>query len=244
MSLFPQGDPVEEARLLLPWYITGKLDKAEREFVERMLAQHPSLQAEYHDELTMVNLIRNNASLLQLSTMDSTAQRFEKLMKRIERETAPVAPATITPPKPASTKPSWINYLRQWIPRATWLTPANAVFATFLVIQVALLGWFNQSLQQVNPEGTYVSAAVSETPPTVAATDEMTLLVEFRDNVQIHQLRQFLQQWNARIVESPENDDFFRLRVRGVSKADQRSDAILEQMQQHQNLIAFIGREY
>lgn len=47
MDLYPNGDPVEEARLLLPWYITGKLTEAERALVERMLEQHTDLKEEY-----------------------------------------------------------------------------------------------------------------------------------------------------------------------------------------------------
>ena len=249
MSLFPQGNPIEEARLLLPWYITGKLSEAEHEFVERVLAQHPSLQAEYRDELAMVGLIRNNASLLQLSTMDSTPQRLDKLMKRIERETrhteSPAVPTQPTPLKPpAQVKPSWADFLRQWIPNATWFTPANAVFATLLVIQAGLLGWFSQSSFTTNPENIYVSATVSEAPTTVAVTKGMTLLVGFRDEAQIQQLRQFLHQWNAHIIDGPDNNDLFRLQVRDVPATDQRSEVILEQMQQDQNVIAFIGREF
>ena len=252
MSLFPQGDPIEEARLLLPWYITGKLSEAEREFVERMLTQHPSLQAEHRDELAMVGLIRNNASLLQLSTMDSTPQRLDKLMKRIEREARHAEPPAVAPAEPApiprkpltQVKPSWADFLRQLIPSATWLTPANAVFATLLVIQAGLLGWFSQSSLAPGSESIYVSASVSEAPTTVAVTKGMTLLVGFRDEAQIQQLRQFLHQWNAHIIDGPDNNDLFRLQVRDVPAADQRSEVILEQMQQDQNVIAFIGREF
>ncbi|QTR50634.1 anti-sigma factor [Candidatus Thiothrix anitrata] len=248
MSLFPQGDPVEEARLLLPWYITGKLGDAERELVERMLAQHPSLQAEYRNELNMVGLIRDNASLLQLSTVDSTTQRLDKLMKRIERETQHVAPPVVSVESAhhqpsVKPKPSWADFLRKLIPDATWFTPANTVFASLLVIQIGLLGWYSNSLT-VNPETIYVSASVSETPATVAVTQGMTLLVSFRDEAQIRQLRQFLHQWNAHIIDGPDNNDLFRLQIRDVPATDQRSEVILEQMQQDQNVIAFIGREF
>jgi hypothetical protein len=245
MSLFPNGDPAEEARLLLPWYITGKLTEPERRLVEQMLAQNPELKSDYQRELRMVGLIRENTSLLQLTTVDSTPQRLDKLMKRIEREesakAAPAArPTTTAKPKAAL---GWWQRLRNLLPDSGWLTPANAVFATLLVMQVGVLGWFAH-LVTAPTEDLYVSASVADKQTAVPVTDGMKLLVEFKDNAQVQELRSFLLKWNAHITDGPDANNLFKIEIRDTPATDKRSAVILQQMQQDQAVVTFIGQEF
>ena len=242
MSLYPPGDPVEEARLLLPWYITGKLNESERNLVERMLEIHPELADEYRRELKLVDIIRANNSLLELSAVDTTQQRLEKLMKRIERA-EPVNAAL-----PASAPPrDWYVEAKQWLRKLlpTWegLTPVNAVFAVLLLIQAGFLGWFANSVNG-QPEGIYVSATVADNPSAVPVVKGMVLLVDFNGNAQIKQVREFLQHWNARILDGPNDTGYFKIEMKDVPSSDPQAGTILQQMQQDNAVIAFIGREY
>lgn len=253
MSRYQQGDPVEEARLLLPWYITGKLNEPERTLVEDMLQQHPALKEDYLRELRMVDLIRANASLLELTTVDSTQQRLDKLMKRIQREenasphvaSPPLPHAPETRPHNTSIKPGgFMETLRKFIPTFEWLTPTNAVFASLLLIQAGLVGWFAHSSMGKQQEGIYLSASDVSNEVAVPAVKGMVLLVDFNEQASIGQVRDFLNKWNARIMDGPDANNLFKLEIRNVAPTDPRADAVLQQMQQDPALVLFAGRGY
>ncbi|OQX05113.1 MAG: hypothetical protein BWK73_34470 [Thiothrix lacustris] len=247
MSLYPHGDPVEEARLLLPWYITGKLTAPERKLVERMLETHPELADEYRRELKLVDMIRANTALLELSAVDTTQQRLEKLMKRIERDERANAVPASAPVSPRIPPRDRLGEAKQWIrnllPSWQGLTPANAVFAFLLLLQAGFLGWFANTVSNP-PEGIYVSATVAADPAAVPVVKGMVLLVDFNGDARIRQVREFLSQWNARILDGPNETGYFKIEMKGVVSSDPQASAILQQMQQDNAVIAFIGREY
>lgn len=245
MSQYPHGDPVEEARLLLPWYITGKLSESERKLVEQMLAKHSMLQDEYQRELKMVDMIRANTGLLQLSAVDTTHNRLDKLMKRIGQEEQ-AKTQSVAPPHTKRSVWSWdiVSFLRNLLPNITWLTPANAVFATLLLVQAGFLGWFIQS-NAPQPRSLYTTATVAEDQNAISVTKGLVLLVDFHAEAQVQQVRDFLHQWNARIVDGPDDNNLFKIEVKGIQPSDQQqSNLILQQMQQNQTVVAFIGQEY
>lgn len=248
MNSYPHGNPLEEARLLLPWYITGRLTEAEKTLVETMLAQYPELREEYEREINMVGLIRENSSLLQLTALDTTQQRLDKLMKRIERTDHDKADTETSHFPPPVAKPAkagrWREFLRGLWPENGWLTPANAVFASLLAIQAGFIGWYAHAMTSNNTETVYVSASVVENKQPLPIVKGMVLLVDFNEESKFQQVRDFLRQWNARIMDGPDSGNLFRIEVRDVNPDDKRSDAVLQQMQQDQTLVSFIGREY
>lgn len=247
MSLYPHGDPVEEARLLLPWYITGKLSESERKLVERILETHPELADEYQRELKLVDMIRANTALLELSAVDTTQQRLEKLMKRIEREEQTNPAESSVPSRQFAPKPDWLGEVKQWVRKLlpTWegLTPVNAVFALLLLIQAGFLGWFAHSASS-QQEGIYVSATVAGDSTALPVVNGMVLLVDFNGDARIQQVKEFLLHWNARILDGPNDTGYFKIEMKDVMSSDPQASTILQQMQQDNAVIAFIGREY
>ncbi len=249
MSQYPHGDPVEEARLLLPWYITGKLSDPERKLVEHMLAQHPKLKEEYHRELNMVDMIRANTGLLQLSAMDTTHSRLDKLLKRIGREEqakASATPETIPrpPPEPKAAARGIKTWLTDWLPTFEWLTPGNTAFALLLLVQAGFLGWFANSM--ISPtSNVYNVATVADDQAATSVAKGLVLLVDFNEEAQVRQVRDFLRQWDARILDGPDDNNLFKIEVKGIQPHDQQqSSTVLQQMEQDKTVIAFIGREY
>jgi anti-sigma factor RsiW len=248
MSLYPPGNPLEEARLLLPWYITGKLSEPEKKLVELMFEQHPELHEEYVRELNLVGLIRDNNSLLHLTAVDTTQHRLDKLMKRIARDEVPkegteeVVGATLIPTR----KPFRLGaFLQGLIPDIKWLTPAGAVFASLLAVQVGFIGWYVHAMTSKSAsENIYLSASVAEGKAAMPLVNGMVLLVDFNGEATFHQVRDFLLHWNARVVDGPVSGNLLKIEVKDVKPSDQRSDVILQQMQQDQKVIAFIGREF
>ncbi|MBU0654352.1 MAG: hypothetical protein KJ914_04370 [Gammaproteobacteria bacterium] len=251
MSQYQQGDPVNEARLLIPWYITGKLSEPERKLVASMLEQHPDLKEDYLRELRTVELIRSNDSLLQLTAVDTTQQRLDKLLKRIQREeetgAAGVTPSAMEPPpgKKTVAAAGWAAFFRGLLPSMEWLTPANAVLASLLLLQAGFAGWFaHSSLTESAQEKAYLTAEYVDGSNAVPVVNGMVLLVEFNENAQIRQVREFLNKWNARMLDGPDANNLFKIEIKDVSASDQRSDAVLLQMQQDTSVISFVGRKF
>lgn len=238
MSGDNHGNNTEEARLLLPWYITGKLNEAERRLVEKALEEYPELRHEYQHELKMVDMIRGNAGLLNLKALDTTEHRLGKLMRRIEQEQATASQQKPQAATTGSGKFSLRGFLRNLIPSTDWLTPANAVFATLLVIQAALIGWTLHD----KPTDFF----------TVTSTDEnqgqtpvqgMALLVGFNDDARLGEVNDFLKQWNARIFDGPDAGNLFRIELRDNEPGSPQSKVTLQQIKKNQQLINFIGQE-
>ncbi len=249
MSQHSNSDPLEEARLLLPWYITGKLTEPESALVQHMLEQHPILQAEYERELLVVNLIRENHSLLRLTAVDTTSQRLDKLMKRIERDTTSTLVSAMPepPPRPASKvdKPSWWERLKQLFPSGKRFAPAYVGFAALLAVQIGLLAWYSSAVSN-NPfnhtQATYQVATADN--GTASADSAVKLLVEFDDAASFAQVKNFLERWHLRVIEGPARDNtvFFRLEVIDQNLSNQQLDAMVQQMQQEQGIINFAGK--
>ncbi len=240
-----QPPDTEAARLLLPWYITGKLSEPEKQQVEDALASDPELQADYQRERRMVSMIRENTSLLELAAVDTTNQRLDKLLKRIERETPAESPAQPAKPgqrQPVSTRPPLLRRLREWFD-FSWLTPANAAFASLLAIQIGVAGWFTY-LNATKPETIYTSASVVEDTTAVGKPSGMTLLIDFKDDAAARQIREFLLKWNAHIIDGPDANNLFRIEIRDAPAADKRSELILQKIKQDQSVSNFIGREF
>jgi hypothetical protein len=222
------------------------LSEPERKLVEHMLEQHPELKEEYHRELRMVDMIRANTGLLQLSAVDTTQHRLDKLMKRIGREEQAKAGVETTAAATSGSKTGargLRQFLHNLLPTFEWLTPTNAIFAGLLIIQAGFLGWFAHSAI-APPENIYNTASVADDQTAVPVVKGMVLLVDFNGEAQLHQVRDFLLQWNARILDGPDANNLFRIEVKDVLPSDQRSDVILQQMGQDQSIVAFIGREY
>ncbi|MEB4593506.1 hypothetical protein VSS37_21190 [Candidatus Thiothrix sp. Deng01] len=250
MSLYPSGSPVEEAHLLLPWYITGKLSEPERKLVESMLEQNAELKEEYLRELKMVDMIRSNSSLLQLTAVDTTQQRLDKLMKRIEREeqtkknTFPEQAIRQANRKKAAF--AWRELWCSLLPQGSWLMSARAVFAVLLLAQAGLIGWFAHSY--FDPQSNvYITASAVDTvdkKAKVPMVSGMILLISFNESARMREVRDFLKQWNAHIVDGPDASNLFRIEIKDVPSSDQRSESILQQIRQNQVLVGFVGREF
>lgn len=243
MKQTPTGNPVEEARLLLPWYITGKLDAGERSLVEQMLAHDAGLRAEYQRELKLVEMIRHNHALLDITAVDSTQQRLGKLLQRIEREAqmntsnVPASP----PPATRTHSPWWANW-RDYLPQAHWFTPVSAVLAALLLAQTAVLTWF---INQEQPLAIYQTVTASEPQDAASPTPSGTvLMIVFKETAQIQQLNNFLQRWNARILDGPAPGNVYKIEVRDISPDAQNSTLLPQQMQQEQSLVVFVGNSH
>ena len=247
MSQQTHKDPIEEARLLLPWYITGKLSEAEKTLVEAALKQYPLLQEEYTQELKLVETIRLNADLLKLTAMDTTQQRLDKLLKRIEREEMPNVAEPLVQVKPV-VKPSislWQTiqqFITGWMGGDSMWKPANMVFASLLAVQMGVL-----ALYYIQPQTVYETVTYEDSISAAASTKAKNLVVfvDFNQKASVTNVHNFLKQWNARVIDGPDSNDLFKIEFRNtqtLSESDIKQR--IAQLEQEKAVVNFVGREF
>lgn len=262
MSNLESTELLEEARRLLPWYLTDKLSKAEQRLVNQALEVYPELQLELAQEEKMMRIVRTNTSLLELSALDTTEQRLNKLLARIERadekpeDTEPVPATTVaqtisestsnTQPSPNTTRPkkSWFEFLwRQPLFKLDWLTPANAVFASLVIAQIAVLAY-----GQLKDTDTKFSVASVETisEPTNGKNELSRFLVQFADEAKHEEVCAFLNQWKAHIVSGPNAQSIFTIEIPVASNTDKvaLAESIMQQTAQQSSPVLFLGPQF
>lgn len=275
MSNLESNELLEEARRLLPWYLTDKLSKAEQGLVNQALEQYPELQHELAQEEKMMRIVRTNTSLLELSALDTTEQRLNKLLVRIDRadeklEEPTEATQLVVEPEPLpsqATRPAsnshntsvmnqpktqikknWFDFLwRQPLFNLEWLTPANAVFASLVIAQVAVLA-YNQFNTKADSQFTVASV---ETPHTVNFTADgktalSRFLVQFADNAKHQEVCEFLNKWQAHIVAGPNAQSIFTIEMPVAPNIDKvaLADSIMQQTAQQSSPVLFLGPQF
>ena len=266
MSNLEPNKLLEEAQRLLPWYLTDKLSKAEQGLVNQALELFPELQHELLQEEKMMRVVRTNTSLLELSALDTTEQRLNKLLARIDREdekleepkllqelapTAPVMPAVVAKPKAntaSQAKKKWFDlFWREPLFNLNWLTPANAVFASLLIAQCALLAY------QVSTPATgnkFTVASVETNTPQPVNTDGKTevsrFLVQFANEAKHQEICDFLNQWHAHIVAGPNAQSIFTIEMPVAPNTDKvaLADNIMKQTAQKSSPVLFLGPQF
>lgn len=264
MSNLDPNTLLEEARRLLPWYLTDKLSKTEQGLVNQALEMFPELQTELSQEEKMMRVVRTNTSLLELSALDTTEQRLTKLLARIDREDEKQeefrlqqetirevlsSPVTSVPKAtaPSKAKKTWRDFF--WgspLFNLNWLTPANAVFASILLAQAALLAYWTLSSQHpsqftvANVEANQF-AVNSDGNPEVAR-----FLVQFSNTATHGEIFAFLKQWQAHMVAGPNAQGIFTLEMPVASNIDKvaLADSIMKQAAQQNSPVLFLGPQF
>lgn len=238
---YSKEEKLEEARLLMPWYLTGHLSKEDLVFVEQALEEYPELQTELSQEEQIIDLVRDNSKLLELSTLDSTENRFEQLMNRIDREekaeSKEVTLIDVAKTKEPTPAFQWLKELFSF----QWLTPANAVFATLLLFQLGFIGVYLQQADRT-PAGETIYTSASVSPEgAISATKNPLLMVEFKEDAQHGQVCNFLMRHEAEIIEGPNAYNIFTIQVKGLSDAE----AAIKRMNTEVNSpIVFVGKKF
>lgn len=264
MSNLESTELLEEARRLLPWYLTDKLSKAEQGLVNQALEQFPDLQHELAQEEKMMRIVRTNTSLLELSALDTTEQRLNKLLARIDRAeekaeepelvSEPLSTQPRIPAVPSNSIPqrqpkkSWLEFLwRKPLFNLEWLTPANAVFASLVVAQVAVLA-YGQFKSESDPSFTVASVDTNKLSllGTNGKTELGRFLVQFANEAKHEEVCAFLNQWQAHIVSGPNAQSIFTIEMPVDPKVDRvaLADSIMKQTAQQSSPVLFLGPQF
>ncbi|WP_020393530.1 hypothetical protein [Thiolinea disciformis] len=244
---------VDEARLLLPWSLTGQLDKEEQAIVDAALEASTELRVEYAQEERMLRTVRENTSLLELSAMDTTELRLNKLLSRIDKEPAQAvanavddAATNLSPAIPST----WTKLKQTWNAlwqgssdgRTTWMTPANAVLSVLVLSQLALAGMY--LVKPTKTETLYTVASVSS--EQMIEKNKALFLMEFAPQAQHGEICDFLNQWNARIVSGPAANNLFIVALSLPKETDKNAlaEKMMSPSQNKPSPVVFVGPQY
>jgi len=185
----PEGQPHDAAEELLPWYVTGQLEREEREMVEQHLSSCAHCRRQLAFERRMVD------EFAALSPEIDTG--WARLKQRIE------------PPRPMARRESlWDKVARD--ASALWETlsrPAVAALATAQLAIIAIAG-YAVSLSQESYQ------ALGSAPLPQSAN----VIAMFHADTTESQLRGLLQTNDASLVGGPTSADAYLLQVPARSR--------------------------
>lgn len=207
---------------LLPWYVTGKLDADEAEFVRARIAADPDLERQLalvREEL--VETVRANEDLAA-----PPSRGFERLMADLASE-----PARTRAPMRPSGFLAWISSLS---PAALG---ASAVAAALIIcLQAALL--IGVMIDSEPRRGDRFTVAGDSGDAVRSGT---LAIISFQPDANIKEISAFLQEHGVSIVDGPQPGNLFSVRIGPSDMSADERDAVLEKLQARTDLLGFLA---
>jgi anti-sigma factor RsiW len=178
----------EEIEKLLPWYVTGRLDPAERSKVESYLRQHPYVAS----QLSLVGEEREGAIQANESLGYPSSGVIERLMSSLPG----------SPSRPQS------SFARFWplftAPTARGVRWAAVAASVIMIVQAGVIAGFvfrggNQDYREASGP---------------AHTGGFSALVAFADDATAASIARLLSEFDANIVEGPKPGGVYKIRLR------------------------------
>jgi anti-sigma factor RsiW len=207
----------EEIEMLLPWYVTGKLDATDRARVERWLTREPTMARQ-------LELIREEQ---QASVVANEAIAVPERLRPQNVATKAVS-ATAGPI-------SWLSGLAGAIgdffrqPTAGAVRWAAAVVAAVIISQATVIG---VNVWSSSPD--YETAS----GPNRVARDGMVVLVTFKETANIKDIAAALSSIDAVIVDGPHAGGLFRVRLPAMPLEGQAATDRIEALRRQTSVIA------
>lgn len=215
-----RGDGHNQVQALLPWYVSGGLDAAERAQVEAHLAECTECQAELKLERRLAAEVAATpiAGATAAGAPGDVEHGWALMRRRIE-----------TGPRQRASAVSWPNWLGAagrsiappWTAGPAWMRWALAgQFALLLLLAVYATPILRHDQARYR--------ALGAAPPVASAN----LVVIFRPDLTERELRRILSESHARLVDGPTATDAYLLHVpaaeRGAALARLRRQPRIE----------------
>lgn len=209
-----------EIELLLPWYVTGKLDAADRARVEAFLATHPEMQR----QLELTREEREQAILANEKVKAPSLGTIDQVMASVAGKSRPAA----------SARRVWdmiTNLLGGPAPGGVRWAAAAAVF--LLLAQAAVIG----ALLIDRRSDPYQVAGGKQAP-----AGGTTLLVGFADQATAPAIAALLSEFDAQIIEGPKPGGMYRIRLGKAPATSADRDSIMRRLLARQDVIKLVLR--
>ena len=210
----------EEVEKLLPWYVTGKLGRADTSKVENYLAEHPDVSAQ-------LDLVR--------AEREQTVRANEALgmpsPSGIDRLTASLPPA-----RPSFfgcvTAGSWaIGFAKFFAaPTTRGVRWAAIVAAVLILAQSAVI---TTLLLRAAEPADLVASGPSQ-------SDGLPVLVVFSDDAKAAAIAQLLAEFEATIVDGPKPGGVYKIRLRIQDTSRRAKEALLRKLAERRDIIRIV----
>jgi hypothetical protein len=214
----------EEIEMLLPWYATGKLDRADVTRVETYLARHPQISA----QLDLIRAEREQAVLANEALGTPSAEARDRLMASL----ATARPASFTQRIAGS---SLFQRLSDFFtaPTARSVQWAGLAAAALIVVQAAAI----TSLVVRDGGSTYETAAGRSVGGGQWTADGVSVLVAFTDDAKASAIARLLAEFDASIVDGPKPGGVYKIRLRTADRSQSAQDALVRRLAERRDIV-------
>lgn len=227
-----QNEIPAEAIKLLPWYATGWLPPEERNYIKKILNKFPELQEQVVTEHKIIQLIREDESLLEQSLLAPAEERLDTVLKKLKDNTK-TNPETQTLPLKIK---SFIEiFLFGGASRTQY-----AMIATMSVLSIGLLFTFISPLMK---ESNIFYPAALEDSMSNQNKDHTVLLVGLTANPDDPTLIKLLQESHATITAVPGKDGMYRIQL-PTKLSPIQTKKLINKFSSHKELFWFTGEAY
>ena len=218
---------LEDAQELLPWYLTGKLSRAESDAVDGMLKGSADLREQLDSARDQRRAVVDSGDAVG----SPSAGNLTKLLQQIE--------TTKQRRYVVAKEPGFFErVLGPWFAPRPVLQFALVAACALVVAQGAFLYQLGalpfQSSGKPGGSETYATASDGATLPVPTAS----LIVSFRPDVTTAQLTQMLSEINATVVDGPKPGQTFILALTDAASAD----TAIAKLQSRPDLVASAQR--
>ena len=211
----------DEIKMLLPWYVTGKLDSADKKRVEAYLERDTELQNYLH----FVREVKNETVSLNGSVTVPTVDDVERLVIEVGecRHTE------------LRSGYSLFTKIKEFClaPAEGTLRWVSVAAVLLILVQAVAIGM----LVATRDGGVYRFA----TGPSGAAVSGTFVLVRFADGASVSNIAKVLANHKMTIADGPKGNGMFKVRIgpKGMSKAE--SSRQLDALKQRRDLVLFVS---
>lgn len=211
----------EEIEMLLPWYATGRLDRADMARVESYLARHPQLAR----QLALVRDEQEQTVAANEALGWPSAGAVDRLMATL--------PGTSSGGSPRGAGALHFQWIREFFaaPTASGVRWAAAGVAALLAVQTATIA----TLLLSDRGGTYQVASGQQ-----GGGDGVTALVAFTDEATAPAISRLLAEFAANIVDGPKAGGLYKIRLRMEDRS--QAEAQLRRLQERRDIVRVVLR--
>lgn len=246
------GDKIPmEALRLVPWYATGALSTDERAYIKEQLKKHPSLKKYIAEEQEIIDIVDEDKSLLDLSALEPTTVRLEKVLEKMENLSQDstsdfseeLSNAEALPIDKESSQTSLGNKIRELTNSIFFGDNNSFKYASFASITVflALLVAFISPLIK-NDSGAVFHPASEKANESGKHTGTQ-LLVGIKTETHNTWLTDFLKRNDASLSKVPAKNGLYHINLNEKLNTDEIK-SLLDQLNSQKEVIWFAGEAY
>lgn len=225
----------EDIRLLLPWYLSGKLDAAELETVKRHLSECADCAGEL-EELSFMGAVITGPDESLNSMLDMRLSEMESnIMDRIGAFEDSRAPEKRTTNAPV--KASLWERVQEFFEGFKLPLQMPAGVAALVLLQLALIIGLAYKLYLGEPEGYVVLSGPQET-----ATAGPVIIVSFVETATEAEIRETLSEIDGRIVDGPKAGGLYVVELPAEGGSEKSVERVIENLKSDKDVVKSVFR--